>query len=140
MKFELINSWEEIANTSGRSDEAQRQLLRQTLAYQTLKHMSTSTSKPSPSDESKLIIVLPADYELDPEQASQEPLMIELSARFHDWQADELEGLMRDHESEVAQLGVWRDNGIDAMIKEVKELIRRDMEVDPALEVDVVMS
>ena len=47
---------------------------------------------------------------------------------------------MRDHESEIAQLGVWRDNGIDAMIKEVKELIRRDMEVDPALEVDVVMS
>jgi len=66
--------------------------------------------------------------------------MIELSARFHDWQADDLGGLMRDHESEIAQLGVWRDNGIDAMIKEVKELIRRDMEVDPALEVDVVMS
>jgi len=86
------------------------------------------------------MIVLPADYELDPEQASHEPLMIELSARFHDWQADELEGLMRDHESEIAQLGVWRDSGIDAMIKEVKELMRRDMEVDPAVEVDVVMS
>ena len=137
-----MNSWEEIANTSGRSDEAQRQLLRQTLAYQTLKHMATSTSKPSSfqTDESELIIVLPADYELDPEQASQEPLMIELSARFHDWQADELEGLMRDHESEIAQLGVWRDSGIDAMIKEVKELMRRDMDVDPAAEVDVVMS
>jgi hypothetical protein len=40
-----MNSWEEIANTSGRSDEAQRQLLRQTLAYQTLKHMATGTSK-----------------------------------------------------------------------------------------------
>jgi len=66
--------------------------------------------------------------------------MIELSARFHDWQADELEGLMRDHESEIAQMGVWRDCGIDAMIKEVKELMRRDMEVDPAVEVDVVMS
>jgi len=66
--------------------------------------------------------------------------MIELSARFHDWQADELEGLMRDHESEIAQLGVWRYTGIDAMIKEVKELMRRDMDVDPAAEVDVVMS
>jgi len=135
-------SWEEISNTSGRSDEAQRQLLRQTLAYQTLKHMATSTSKHSSfqTDESELIIVLLADYELDPQQASQEPLMIELSARFHDWQADELEGLMRDHESEIAQLGVWRDSGIDAMIKEVKELMRRDMDVDPAAEVDVVMS
>lgn len=84
--------------------------------------------------------VLPADYELNPEQASQEPSMIELSARFHDWQAEELEGLMRDHESEIAQLGLWRDNGIAEMIKEVKELLRRDMEVDPGVEVDIVMS
>jgi len=42
---ELMISWEQIANTSGRSDEAQRQLLRQTLAYQTLKHMAASTGK-----------------------------------------------------------------------------------------------
>jgi hypothetical protein len=84
--------------------------------------------------------VLPADYELDPEQASQEPLMIELSARFHDWQADDLEGLMRDHESEIAQLGLWRESGIDEMIREVKELMRRDMEGEIGAEVDVVMS
>jgi len=66
--------------------------------------------------------------------------MIELSARFHDWQSDDLEGLMRDHESEIAQLDLWRDNGIDQMIKEVKELLRREMKVDPGVEVDVVMS
>jgi len=65
--------------------------------------------------------------------------MIELSARFHDWQADELESLMRDHESEIAQLDLWRDSGIDGMIKEVKELLRRDMEDDTGVEVDVVM-
>jgi hypothetical protein len=66
--------------------------------------------------------------------------MIELSARFHDWQAEDLEGLMRDHESEIAQLGLWRDSGIDEMIKEVKELLRRDMEIDTGAEGDVVMS
>jgi hypothetical protein len=66
--------------------------------------------------------------------------MIELSARFHDWQAEELEGLMRDHESEIAQLDLWRDSGIDGMIEEVKELLRRDMEVDTGAEGDVVMS
>jgi hypothetical protein len=84
--------------------------------------------------------VLPADYELDPEQASQEPLMIELSARFHDWQAEDLEGLMRDHESEIAQLGLWRESGIDEMIRQVMELMRRDMEGEIGAEVDVVMS
>ena len=47
---------------------------------------------------------------------------------------------MRNHEGEIAQLGLWRDNGIDGMIKEVKKLLRRDTEVDPAVEVDVVMS
>jgi hypothetical protein len=66
--------------------------------------------------------------------------MIELSARFHDWQAEESEGLMRDHESEIAQLDLWRDSGIDGMIEEVKELLRRDMEVDTGAEGDVVMS
>jgi hypothetical protein len=53
--------------------------------------------------------------------------MIELSARFPDWTSDDLEGLMGDHESEIAQLGQWRESGIDAMIKEVRELIKRDM-------------
>jgi hypothetical protein len=66
--------------------------------------------------------------------------MIELSARFHDWQAEELEGLMGDHESEIAQLDLWRDSAIDEMIKEVKELLRRDMEIDTGAEGDVVMS
>jgi nuclear pore complex protein Nup133 len=138
-RLELINSWEEIANTSGRSDEAQRQLLRQTLAYQTLKYMAASTGKRyTPGDcNGADQIVLPADYELSPEQASQEPLMIELSARFNDWQAEDLEGLMSDHQSEIAQLGLWRDSGLDDMIKEVKELMRRDTEVNT---VDVVMS
>jgi len=46
---------------------------------------------------------------------------------------------MRDHESEIAQLDLWRDSGIDGMIKEVKELLRRDMEDDTGVEVDVVM-
>ena len=77
------------------------------------------------------------DYELDPEQASQEPLMIELSARFSDWPAEDLEGLMRDHENEIEQLGLWRENGLDSMIKEVKELLRRDTEQDKTVDVDM---
>jgi nuclear pore complex protein Nup133 len=125
----LISSWEEISNTSGRSDEAQRQLLRQTLAYQTLKNMASTTSKYPllVSPDELTTKVLPPDYELSPEDASQEPLMIELSARFPEWTSDDLEGLMGDHESEIAQLGQWRESGIDAMIKEVRELIKRDM-------------
>ena len=125
----LTNSWEEISNTSGRSDEAQRQLLRQTLAYQTLKSMAASTSQcPLRVNPRADNAVLPPDYELSPEEASQEPLMTELSARFPDWTSDDLEGLMGDHLSEIALLGQWRESGIEGMIREVKELIKRDMD------------
>jgi len=66
--------------------------------------------------------------------------MIELSARFSDWTAEDLEALMRDHESEITQLSTWRENGLDRMIKEVKELIKRDVEAETAEEViDIVM-
>lgn len=68
--------------------------------------------------------------------------MIELSARFSDWPAEDLEALMGDHESEIAQLGSMRESGIDDMIKEVKELLRRDVEGESIgeVQVDVVMS
>ena len=54
--------------------------------------------------------------------------MTESSARFPDWTSDDLEGLMGDHLSEIAQVGQWRESGIEGMIREVKELIKRDMD------------
>lgn len=53
--------------------------------------------------------------------------MTELSARFPDWTSDDLMGLMSDHLSEIAQLGQWRESGIEGMIREVRELIKRDV-------------
>jgi hypothetical protein len=68
-----------------------------------------------------------ADYELDPEEAGQPPLAIELSARFPDWRAEDIDALMRDHEDEIAQLARWRGADLERMIREVKELVRRDV-------------
>lgn len=129
----ISHSWEEIADTSGRSDEAQRQLLRNTLAYQTFTHLSESKSEYfvgsrilTGDDHGLTIKGFSAEYELDPEEAGQPPLAIELSARFPDWTAEEIDHLMQDHRDEIAQLDRWREAGLERMIREVKELVRRD--------------
>lgn len=35
---------------------------------------------------------------------------------------------MRDHEDEIATLAQWRSSGLERMAKEVKELVKRDIE------------
>ena len=46
---------------------------------------------------------------------------------------------MRDHEDEIAQLARWREADLERMIREVKELVRRDLEDLAGEEGDVSM-
>jgi hypothetical protein len=43
---------------------------------------------------------------------------------------------MRDHEDEIATLAQWRSSGLERMAKEVKELVRRDVEVEAGSDAD----
>ena len=78
------------------------------------------------------------EYELDPEEASQPPLALELSARFPDWPAEQIEELMRDHEDEISLLSKWVEAGLPSMMREVKELVRRDADTAGASD-DIAM-
>lgn len=46
---------------------------------------------------------------------------------------------MRDHEDEIAQLSRWREADLEKMIREVKELVRRDVEGSSEDDGDVSM-
>lgn len=46
---------------------------------------------------------------------------------------------MRDHEDEIAQLDRWREADLERMIREVKELVRRDTAGATETEDDVDM-
>jgi hypothetical protein len=72
----------------------------------------------------------PRNFILSPFTASQPPLSAELAARFPEWSAGEIELLMKDHEDEIAVLERYiGEAGLEERVKEVAELVRRDVEV-----------
>jgi nuclear pore complex protein Nup133 len=73
----------------------------------------------------------PQSYILTPYTAAQAPLRAELTARFPERGPDEIDALERDHGHEIGLLEVYlEDAGLEARVKEVAELVKRDMEVE----------
>lgn len=131
-----------MSNTAGRSDEAQREMLRGTLAYRTLKSITDD------SRESPLCLRLyppnisgfPQSFIISPYDASTPPYASELSARFPDYPAADIEALMADHEAEIALLREYIDEaGLERLIKECAELVRRDTAEEAVGDDDVDM-
>ncbi|ORY21434.1 Non-repetitive/WGA-negative nucleoporin C-terminal-domain-containing protein, partial [Naematelia encephala] len=110
------DDWSSIANTSGRSEESQRDLVRRTLAYQTLRSLKED---------------FPRNFVLSPFVASQPPLQAELTARFPDWPPSDIDALMVDYEDEIEVLKSYLDGaGLERWIGEVAELVGQDLKVE----------
>ena len=70
----------------------------------------------------------PRNYILTPAQASSAPLLSELSARFPEWSAQDIQALMEDHEDEIKVLSRYRDEAdLERRIKEIAELVSVDI-------------
>lgn len=127
----IRDDWITIAKTSGRSEEAQRQILRSTMTYQTLQAIEAIQN-------------FPKAFVLAPFTCSQPPLLDELTARFPEKTPDAIAALMADHEDEIRLLTGYIDNaGLESRVKEVAALVqadaaREDVEQDTADE-DVQM-
>jgi nuclear pore complex protein Nup133 len=74
----------------------------------------------------------PPSYILTPYNSTLPPTISELSARFPDWPAEDIEALMKDHEDEIQVLEAYLDGNVDLekRVREVAELVRRDYEME----------
>ncbi|WVF65992.1 hypothetical protein IAT40_000730 [Kwoniella sp. CBS 6097] len=121
----IRDDWAAISNTTGRSEQAQRAKLRDTLTYQTIRAVNE-------------IKDFPRNLILSPFTSSQPPLLAELAARFPPSTAEEIETLMHDHEKEIDILNRYlRENGLEERVREVAELVKSDQEVENAEWVEV---
>lgn len=119
------HSWSVVADTKGRSEEAQRDTLRATLTYQTLK--ATEDDGEVSSTNRALNAAFPPAFIISPYDALTPPYTAELSARYPSWDGDSIAGLMADHETEIATLRDYvEDHGLERLVKECGELVRRD--------------
>jgi nuclear pore complex protein Nup133 len=60
--------------------------------------------------------------------ASQPPLTAELTARFPDWSAQDIEALMADHGAEIEVLNRYiLEADLERRVKEVAELVSNDI-------------
>ncbi|WWC58351.1 uncharacterized protein I303_100891 [Kwoniella dejecticola CBS 10117] len=125
----IRDDWAAIANTTGRSEQAQRSKVRSTSAYQTIKLVND-------------IKDFPRNFILSPFTSSQPPLPAELAARFPTFSAEDISALMADHETEIEILNRYlTENGLEERIREVAELVKCDIEDEKREEgdVDIVM-
>lgn len=106
----IHDDWAAIANTAGRSEEAQHALQRSTATYKTLSAMSD----------------LPLNFVLSPSQATAPPLREEVAARFPSLPAGEIAALLADHEGEIATLNALIADGLEAQVRAVHELVLAD--------------
>ncbi|WRT63927.1 uncharacterized protein IL334_000854 [Kwoniella shivajii] len=125
----IRDDWASISNTSGRSEQAQRAKVRNTLAYQTIKSVNDDKD-------------FPPNFILSPFTASQPPLPAELAARFPSFSAEDIASLMADHENEIELLNRYLgENALEERIREVAELVKNDREDEKRemVDVDIVM-
>lgn len=110
----IRDDWSSIASTSGRSEEAQRQMLRNTLLYQTL-----SALRDTPH--------FPSNYILTPLATLHPPSMGDVAARFAEMRNAELEELMGDYETELRILQEYVSGAeLEARVGQVQELLNAD--------------
>ncbi|WWD16353.1 hypothetical protein CI109_100779 [Kwoniella shandongensis] len=112
----IRDNWAEIANTAGRSEQAQRAKVRATLTYQTIRAVND-------------IKDFPRNFILSPHTSSQPPLPAEIAARFPTYPAEDVARLMADHEKEIELLNKYlEENGLEERVREVAEMVRKDLE------------
>lgn len=117
--LELTNSWANLTKTAGRSEEAQRNLQRQTATYRTLRALKELPDQ------------LPSSFtSLSPKIAAQPPLMEEIKARFPELPNSAHEALMADHEAEIEALQKGVSDGLAEGVKAITELVDSDMQQD----------
>lgn len=105
------DDWAAISKTTGRSEEAQLSLLRNTAAYRTLRSV-------------------PADIAYLPVDAMAAPSHGEIAARFPDLPSSDIDALLRDHEDEISALQELIQNGLDEQISAIRELVLSDSRED----------
>ncbi|KAL7420109.1 hypothetical protein Q5752_005074 [Cryptotrichosporon argae] len=113
----IRDDWAAITSTKGRSEEAQRDMQRQTAAYITLRAISENED-------------FPPNYILSPFTATQPPLAAELAARFPARPAAAIARLLDDHAREIATLDALVERGLDGWVREIGALAKADMEGD----------
>ncbi|WVR03681.1 hypothetical protein IAU60_000676 [Kwoniella sp. DSM 27419] len=118
----IRDDWAAIANTTGRSEQAQRAKVRATSTYHTIRAVNE-------------IKDFPSNYILSPFTAAQPPLLAELTARFPSLPAGDVEALMADHEREIAMLQRYlEENGLEERVRGIAELVKADKEAEDATE------
>lgn len=116
---QLTSSWASLTKTAGRSEEAQRNLQRQTATYRTMRALKELPNQ------------LPASFtSMSPKIAAQPPLMEEIKARFPELPASTHESLMADHEAEISALEKGVSDGLAEGVKAISELVESDMQQD----------
>ncbi|WVQ77306.1 hypothetical protein IAR50_006990 [Cryptococcus sp. DSM 104548] len=114
----IRDDWRDISNTGGRSEQAQRARLRQTMIYKVLKSLHTIPDFPSAA------IIPPYD-------ATIPPTATELSARFPTFAPDVIRELEGDYEKEVGVLvGYVEEGGLEERVGEVERLVGSDLEAE----------
>ncbi|KAL1411896.1 hypothetical protein Q8F55_002882 [Vanrija albida] len=115
----IRDDWAQIAQTSGRSEEAQRQLQRQTLTYQTLLAIREARAE------------IPPSFILSPKTAAQAPQAVEIAARFPELAAGAVDELLADAQDEIETLDNLIANvGLDERVRAVSELVDADLGSD----------
>ncbi|ODO05027.1 hypothetical protein I350_05639 [Cryptococcus amylolentus CBS 6273] len=123
----IRDDWMDISNTGGRSEQAQRSYLRQTMIYKVLKSLHSIPDFPTAA------IIPPYD-------ATIPPTSTELSARFPNFPPDVIRELEADYETEVGVLVRYvEEGGLEGRVKEVENLVRNDLEAEGREVHDVVL-
>lgn len=111
----IRDDWARISSTAGRSEQAQRTLLRSTSTYHTLRALHAAPD-------------FPASFILLPYTCTQAPLSEELGARFPGQGPEQVERLMMDHRDEIRVLDEYIEAGLERRVEEVADLVQRDLD------------
>ncbi|KIR25774.1 nuclear pore complex protein Nup133 [Cryptococcus deuterogattii LA55] len=120
----IRDHWAEVSNTAGRSEQAQRTKLKETMIYRVLKALRSVPEFPQAA------IISPYDTSIP-------PTATELSARFPTLSSEDIAALKADYDDEVAMLMEYVEkNGLEERVKEIRRMIEREWEEEQGREID----
>ncbi|ADV23780.1 Hypothetical protein CGB_H0250C [Cryptococcus gattii WM276] len=120
----IRDDWADVSNTAGRSEQAQRTKLKETMIYRVLKALRSVPEFPQAA------IISPYDTSIP-------PTTTELSARFPTLSSEGIAALKADYDDEVAMLMEYVEkNGLEERVKEIKRMIEREWEEEQGGEID----
>ncbi|WVO24839.1 uncharacterized protein IAS62_006218 [Cryptococcus decagattii] len=120
----IRDDWAEVSNTAGRSEQAQRTKLKETMIYRVLKALRSLPEFPQAA------IISPYDTSIP-------PTATELSARFPTLSSEGIAALKADYDDEVTTLMEYVEkNGLEERVKEIKRMIEREWEEEQGRGID----